>query len=137
MKVNHLTEPWTENLGLCVELKAEGHVVAVQCPVDQDALFTILHESVHVWQMMMAYMQEDNPGNETEAYTVEHIAKELMLQYQKATGEHLAVHEARQRKVRKGLSTGKRKVQLPPRCGEEASSPERSPTGNDESGVGS
>jgi hypothetical protein len=86
---------------------------------------------------MMAYMQEDNPGNETEAYTVEHIAKELMLQYQKATGEHLAVHEARQRKVRKGLSTGKRKVQLPPRCGEEASSPERSPTGNDESGVGS
>jgi hypothetical protein len=137
MKVNHLTEPWTENLGLCVELKAEGHVVAVQCPVDKDALFTILHESVHVWQMMMAYMQEDNPGNETEAYTVEHIAKELMLQYQKATGEQLAVHEARQRKVRKGLSTGKRKVQLPSGCGEEEGSTECGSQGNDESGASS
>jgi 3-hydroxyisobutyrate dehydrogenase-like beta-hydroxyacid dehydrogenase len=133
MKVNHLTEPWTENLGLCVELKAEGHVVAVQCPVDQDALFTILHESVHVWQMMMAYMQEDNPGNETEAYTVEHIAKELMLQYQKATGEQLAV--STQRKTR--LQAGKRKVQLPSGRSEEASGQECSTPGNDESGVSS
>jgi hypothetical protein len=133
MKVNHLTEPWTENLGLCVELKAEGHVVAVQCPVDKDALFTILHESVHVWQMIMAYMQEDSPGNETEAYTVEHIAKELMLQYQKATGEQLAVHEKRTPR----LQAGKRKVQLPSGCGEEASSPECGSQGNDESGTGS
>jgi 3-hydroxyisobutyrate dehydrogenase-like beta-hydroxyacid dehydrogenase len=133
MKVNHLTEPWTENLGLCVELKAEGHVVAVQCPVDKDALFTILHESVHVWQMMMAYMQEDNPGNETEAYTVEHIAKELMLQYQKATGETLALPNQRSKK----LSKRKRAVQLSPGCGEEASSPECGSQGNDESGVSS
>jgi hypothetical protein len=133
MKVNHLTEPWTENLGLCVELKAEGHVVAVQCPVDQDALFTILHESVHVWQMIMAYMQEDSPGNETEAYTVEHIAKELMLQYQKATGEHLALPTKRRPPVQKR----ERAVQLSPGCGEEASSPECSPTTVDEGGSGS
>jgi hypothetical protein len=50
----------------------------------------------------MSYMQEDNPGNETEAYTIEHIAKELMLQYQKATGETLAVHDKRKTRLQKG-----------------------------------
>jgi len=94
MKVNRLQDKWTENLGGTVELEGpQGHVVAVQCPVHHDALFTIFHESVHVWQRMMVYMQEDNPGIETEAYTIEHIAKELMLQYQKVTGETLLVNK--------------------------------------------
>jgi hypothetical protein len=56
----------------------------------------------------MEYMGESNPGIETEAYTIEHIAKELMLQYQHLTGEKLAVHD--KRKTR--LQEGKREVQL-------------------------
>jgi hypothetical protein len=109
MKVNKLQETWTENLGGCVPLEAEGHVVAVQVPPQPNVLFTILHESVHVWQAIMQYMGEDNPGIETEAYTIEHIAKQLMLEYQRLTGEQLAVHD--QRKTR--LQKGKQAVQQP------------------------
>jgi hypothetical protein len=109
MKVNKLNEPWTDNLGGCVVLHADGHVIAVQCPTQPDVLFTILHEAVHVWQAIMSYMQEDAPGPETEAYTIEFIAKELMLQYQKVTGETLALPT--QRKAR--LQKRKRSVQQP------------------------
>src|SRR5258706_15983702 len=66
MKVNHLSEEWTENLGGCVILPAEGHVVAGQGPPQPNVLFTILHESVHVWQFIMAYVQEESPGIEQE-----------------------------------------------------------------------
>jgi hypothetical protein len=118
MKVNHLTNPWTSNVGGCVELEADGNVIAVQLPKgDKNALVSIIHESVHVWQMMMAYMGEDSPGTETEAYTVEHIAKELMLQYQKVTGETLAVSNPRKARLQKR----ERPVQQPPGECQEAS----------------
>jgi hypothetical protein len=134
MKVNRLKNEWTSDLGGCVELPAEGHVVAVQCPAGaDDALFTILHEAVHVWQAIMSYMQEDAPGPETEAYTIEHIAKELMLQYQKVTGETLAVLDQRKKKLQKR----EREVQLQAGECQEASGAERSSQDDGEGGVGS
>jgi len=101
MKVNNLKEPWTENLGGCVILPAEGHVVAVQVPPQPNVLFTIIHESVHVWQFMMEYVQEETPGIEQEAYTIEYISRELMLQYQKLTGEQCALHDPRKKRLQK------------------------------------
>lgn len=102
MKVNRITgHEWTEYLGLCDELPVPGHAVAVQVTKHPDILFTILHESVHVWQAICKYMGEDNPGIEAEAYTIEYIAKELMLQYQKATGESLAVNSRVVKQARK------------------------------------
>jgi hypothetical protein len=134
MKVNKITgHEWTSFLGLCDTLPADGHVIAVQCPPDKDALFTILHEAVHVWQAIMSYMQEDAPGNETEAYTIEFIAKELMLQYQKVTGEHLAVHDRGQTRLQKR----ERKVQLQTSECQEAGGAQRSPQDDGEGGVGS
>lgn len=99
MKVNKLKNPWeASNQGTTVELEGvDGHVVVIQ--VREDAFFTIIHESVHIWQMMMDYMQEDNPGKEMEAYTIEHIVKTLMLHYQKVTGESLAIHEERKTRL--------------------------------------
>jgi hypothetical protein len=134
MKVNKITgHEWTSFLGLCDTLPADGHVIAVQCPPDKDALFTILHEAVHVWQAIMSYMQEDAPGPETEAYTIEHIAKELMLQYQKVTGETLAVLDQRKKKLQKR----DREVQLQAGECQEASGAERSSQDDGEGGVGS
>ncbi len=110
MKINKLQNPWTENLGGCVLLEGvEGNVVVVQCPPQPNVLFTILHESVHVWQFIMDYMEEESPGAEVEAYTIEHIARELMLQYQHLTGEPLAVYDRR----KAGLQKGEPAVQQP------------------------
>ena len=102
MKVNKIQGiEWTEFLGLTVELPIkEGHAVAVQLPAQKDAILTIIHESVHVWQKMMEYMQEEHPGIETEAYTIERICKDFILQYQKLTGDSLAVHEKKRASVR-------------------------------------
>jgi hypothetical protein len=118
-----------------VELEGvDGHVVAVQLPSgDKNALVSIIHESVHVWQMMMAYMGEDNPGTETEAYTIEHIAKELMLQYQKVTGETLAVSNPRKARLQKR----KRPLQLQAGECQEAGGAQCSSQDDGESGVGS
>lgn len=92
MRTNRITgHEWTKDLGGCVELPTEGHAVAVQVPPQPNVLFTILHESVHVWQAIMDYMGEDNPGVEAEAYTIEYIAKQLMLRYQLLTGERLSL----------------------------------------------
>lgn len=42
---------------------------------------SIIHESIHVFQAMMAKAYEDKPGDEIEAYTIAHIAMELYRAY--------------------------------------------------------
>jgi hypothetical protein len=92
MKVNKWTESWTKDcLGLCVPIDG-GKVVIVQVPQQPDALFTVIHEAVHVWQFICQYMQETNPGDETEAYTIEFIVKELLKHYERLTGDPDALH---------------------------------------------
>lgn len=99
MKVNKLSEPWTKFLGVTVTLEASGDPIVVQVPKQDNPLLTIVHESVHVWQKIMEYMGEDNPGIETEAYTIEYIVKELGLLYQKQTGDTLALHDKRKTRL--------------------------------------
>ncbi len=40
-----------------------------------DIAATVVHETMHVWRKICGYIGEDNPGHETEAYTVEALAK--------------------------------------------------------------
>ena len=41
----------------------------------------LVHESVHVWQHLREVIGETNPGKETEAYVIQHIAQWCMSQY--------------------------------------------------------
>jgi hypothetical protein len=50
-------------------------------------------------------MQEENPGKEAEAYTIEHIAKILYTQYLKL-GDKNALHEKRQKRLQTGVGVG-------------------------------
>ena len=103
MKVNRLSNyEWPEGNyeGQCVTInEAEGNVVAIQIINRKNAFATILHESVHVWQGIMEYIQEEKPGIETEAYTIEHIVIALMRMYEDLTGETLAVPKKRKARL--------------------------------------
>lgn len=118
MKVNQITDhTWPENnqQGACVTFTdVIGNVIVIQIADRKEAFATILHESVHVWQSIMDYIQEPNPGIETEAYTIEYIVTTLMQQYQELTGEKLAVPNKRKARLQKGTGVG-------------TSSPEQSP----------
>lgn len=41
----------------------------------------LVHEAAHVWQAMLRDIGEDDPGNETEAYSLQAIALELFTEY--------------------------------------------------------
>ena len=43
----------------------------------------LVHEAVHIWQWVKRYIGEDNPSKEFEAYSIQHIAQELMIAYEK------------------------------------------------------
>ena len=44
---------------------------------------TLIHESVHVWQEFREYIGEDKPSTEFEAYSIERIAYNLMMEFKK------------------------------------------------------
>jgi len=46
-----------------------------------DAVGTIIHESVHIYQACMKYIGESATGIEMEAYTIETIATNLLKDY--------------------------------------------------------
>lgn len=64
---------------------------------------TIIHESVHVFQDCMKYIQETEIGIELEAYIIEAIATTLLKDYD-------AIHA----RWKKGLQTGVQGVPCPP-----------------------
>lgn len=41
----------------------------------------LVHEAVHVWQRIRDLMGEDSPSSEFEAYAIQHISSELMVEY--------------------------------------------------------
>lgn len=85
MRVNKIqSASWhKDNLATTVELEHPANLVVVQINPHADALWTIVHEAVHVWQKMISFIGEESPGIEAEAYTIEHIAKMLYTHYEK------------------------------------------------------
>jgi len=41
----------------------------------------LVHEAVHIWQAYVEFIEEDNPSNEFEAYSIERVAHNLMEEY--------------------------------------------------------
>lgn len=66
-----------EQHGLCCVLclgSTEGRT-----PIEIAGL--LVHEAVHVWQKFSAYIGEDAPSKEFEAYSIQTIAQTLMAAY--------------------------------------------------------
>jgi hypothetical protein len=131
MKVNRWTAEWAkpDEVGSCVPING-GQCIIVQIVDKEIALSTIIHESVHVWQLMCSYMQETDPGIEAEAYTIENVSMLLLRHYQRLTGEKIAIHEERKARLQKGS----RQVHIEAGSNQEANGTECSPQGNGESG---
>lgn len=51
--------------------------------VSHEAIFTLVHESVHVVQHYLEAVGEDKPGREVEAYLVESVFTELTKQLER------------------------------------------------------
>lgn len=54
---------------------------------------TLIHESVHVMEKAMAYIQESNVGEEVRAYTTASIAVNLMKDFHERRENSYAIHE--------------------------------------------
>jgi hypothetical protein len=52
-----------------------------------EVISTIVHEAVHVWQFICRVIGEDDPGIETEAYSIQHITEMLIDAYCKTQGK--------------------------------------------------
>ena len=50
-----------------------------------DVYSTLCHEAVHVWQTIRKSIGEKRPGIEQEAYSIQNIARNLMMAYRKQT----------------------------------------------------
>jgi hypothetical protein len=120
------------NPGMSVELPIpeDRSAIVVQIVPCPEVLEYIIHESVHVWQFMIEHMGEEYPGDETEAYTIQHIARELLLQYQRVTGVPIAVHDQRKTRLQKRKSP----IQQSSGDSKTEGGTERSPEGNDKNG---
>jgi len=46
----------------------------------------IVHEATHIWQEIKELLGEDNPSKEFEAYSMQWIAQELMVEYDRQVG---------------------------------------------------
>ena len=55
-----------------------------------DAIDTIIHESVHIFQAAVKWVGEDKVGIEMEAYSIANISTNLLRDY------HNAIHEKRE-----------------------------------------
>lgn len=58
------------------------------------AMGVLVHESVHIWQRVLTYIEERNPGNEIEAYSIESLVMYLFKSWgglsvaKKGKGKH-------------------------------------------------
>lgn len=48
-----------------------------------DVTLTIVHEAIHIWQKYLAYIGEDKPGKEVEAYCIQHLVEIFLLEFER------------------------------------------------------
>ena len=85
-KARILVPDYTDTYGFALQVGGNGLVFINPNPVkdvEGDALDTIIHESVHIWQALCEYMQEEKAGDEVEAYGIAFIASTLIKEYQR------------------------------------------------------
>jgi hypothetical protein len=66
--------------------QGEAHVVCIKPSKKHDGVQTyalLVHEAVHIWQAYREEIGEDRPASEQEAYSIQHLAQELMFSYDK------------------------------------------------------
>jgi hypothetical protein len=73
----HITNKFDHSKQLCIVTMNDR----VDTQYLNDAVSVILHESMHVWQCMIAQVREFDPGLEVEAYAVQHIFDNLFSGY--------------------------------------------------------
>jgi hypothetical protein len=88
-KIQHPGEWIGSGFGACTHhwLNDKQEVVCVVClnadkcgtPLELAGL--LVHEAVHVWQEYCESINESKPGREQEAYAIQGIAQELMMEY--------------------------------------------------------
>ncbi len=64
---------------VCIRDWAGKAPVSVAC--------VLVHEAVHVWQAHAEYIGEHNPAHEQEAYAIQWISEELMMEFVRQTQE--------------------------------------------------
>lgn len=69
-------------------------------------LATVIHESVHIYQALVTYIQENVVGNEFQAYTIEYIATTLLSELKKQQESANALHAQRETGLQKGTGVG-------------------------------
>jgi len=87
---------------------------------------TIIHESVHVLQHAVKYVEEDSIGKEFEAYATADICMNIFAEYKKQQGLPDALHDERKTRLQKRESV----IQLEARANQE-------PLGTDSGEAGS
>lgn len=76
----------TAGLTWTLEVDDELHFVVYIADHDDPAqlMGVIAHEAVHVMSGYLAWLQEAQPGEETQAYTVQAVVQELVSQFAKS-----------------------------------------------------
>lgn len=84
--------PTSTGLTTCYRTPDPRALVTLNSEGDTDPLLlvgTIAHEAVHVVKMAFHAMAEDEPGEETLAYSVGHVASDIFTAYSLTRGKHL------------------------------------------------
>lgn len=68
---------------LCAVVSVSKHSQETCTSLEMAGL--LVHEAVHVWQEYAAHIGETNPGTEQEAYAIQGISQELMMEYARRT----------------------------------------------------
>jgi hypothetical protein len=87
------SEPYPKSDGRCVTFESSGKVCAIVTVSKQvdgkdsnGVVGLIIHEAVHVWQLIRENIGESNPSPEFEAYAIQAISQELIAAYSETRG---------------------------------------------------
>lgn len=93
MKALKLKEPYPSNDGSITRFEKDGVVHCImtinasQERTGVEIVGLIVHESMHIWQEVLSYMQEREPSSEFEAYSVQAIVQGLLEAYTQVHGK--------------------------------------------------